>query len=82
MFLSFYVFGNAPLFLWGLLYGTDLISVNSCCDVIFSLMRKLYYAQYINYNKNNCCKVTWWWSGSAYCGRWFSSNANFLFLVF
>jgi hypothetical protein len=50
----------------GLLYGTDLISFNLFCDVIFSLMRKLCYAQYINYNKNISCKVTWWWSGSAY----------------
>ncbi len=25
---------------------------NSFCDIIFSLMRKLCYAQYINYNKN------------------------------
>ncbi len=50
----------------GLLYGTDLISVNLFCDVIFSLMKKLCYAQYINYNKNKRCKVTWWWSGSAH----------------
>ncbi len=50
----------------GLLYGTDLISVNSFCDVIFSLMRNLCYAQYINYNKNMSCKGTWWWSGSVY----------------
>ncbi len=50
----------------GVWYGTDLISVNSFCDVIFSLMRKLCYAQYITYNKNMGCKVTWWWSGSAY----------------
>ncbi len=50
----------------GLLYGTDLNSVNSFCDIIFSLMRKICYTQYINYKKNNYYKVTWWWSGSAY----------------
>jgi hypothetical protein len=36
----------------GLLYGTDLNSLNSCCDIIFSLMRKICYTQYINYKKN------------------------------
>jgi hypothetical protein len=51
---------------WGLLYGTDLNSLNLFCDVIFSLMRKICYTQYINYKKNKICKVTRWWSGSAY----------------
>ncbi len=36
----------------GLLYGTDLNSRNSFCDVIFSLMRKICYTQFINYKKN------------------------------
>ncbi len=36
---------------WDLLYGTDLNSVNSFCDVIFSLMRKICYTQYISYKK-------------------------------
>jgi hypothetical protein len=35
----------------GLLYGTDLNSLNLFCDVIFSLMRKLCYTQYRNYKK-------------------------------
>jgi hypothetical protein len=39
-----------------LLYGTDLISVNLFCDVIFSLMRKLCYAQYINYKKTSAAR--------------------------
>jgi hypothetical protein len=42
---------------WGLLYGTDLISFKSFCDVIFSLTRKICYTQYINYKKNKCCMV-------------------------
>ncbi len=35
----------------GLLYGTDLNSLDSFSDVIFSLMRKICYTQYINYKK-------------------------------
>jgi hypothetical protein len=31
--------------LWGLLYGTDLNSLNSFCDVIFSFTRKICYTQ-------------------------------------
>ncbi len=53
-------------YFWGLLYGTDLNSLNLFCDIIFSLMRKICYTQYINYKKNKSCKVTRWWSGSAY----------------
>ena len=40
----------------GSLYGTYLISVNSFCDVIFSLMRKLCYRQYINYKKTRTAR--------------------------
>jgi hypothetical protein len=49
-----------------LLCGTNLISFKLFCDVIFSLMGKICYTQYINYKKHKCCKVTWWWSGTAY----------------
>ncbi len=31
-----------------------------CFLVIFSLMRKICYTQYIKYKKNKCWKVTWW----------------------
>jgi hypothetical protein len=37
-----------------------------CFLVIFSVVRKICYIQYTNYKKNKCCKVIWWWSGSAY----------------
>ncbi len=50
----------------GLLYGTNLNSLNLFCDVIFSLMRKICYTQYISYKQNNSSKVTRWWSGSEY----------------
>jgi hypothetical protein len=43
----------------GLLYGTNLNSLNLLCDVIFSLMRKICYTQYINYNK----KMARWHGG-------------------
>ncbi len=57
---------STTLNFWGLLYGTDLNSLNLFCDVIFSPMRKICYTQYINYKKNKSGKVTWWWSGGAY----------------
>jgi hypothetical protein len=44
-------------FLWGLLYGTDLISFKSFCDVIFSLMRKICYTHYINYKKTSAARL-------------------------
>jgi hypothetical protein len=50
----------------GLLNGTDLNSVNSFCDVIFSLMRKICYTQYIDYKKTQVLELTRWWSGNAY----------------
>ncbi len=40
----------------GLLYGTDLISFKSFCDIIFSLMRKICYTQYINYKKTSAAR--------------------------
>ncbi len=44
----------------GLLYGTVLNSVNSFCDVIFSLMRKICYTQYVNNKKTIAAR---WHSG-------------------
>jgi hypothetical protein len=40
--------------LWGLVYGTNLSSLNSFCEVIFSPinMRKICYTQCINYTKH------------------------------
>ncbi len=65
----------------GLLYGTNLNSLNLFCDVIFSHMRKICYTHYKKYFK----KTTRWHGGVVvvriYCGWWFSSNAKFLLLV-
>ncbi len=64
MFGSVFYFGGVfeSVFDTGVVFGKGfviwLISFNLFCDVIFSLMRKLCYAQYINYTKNKSCKLT------------------------
>jgi hypothetical protein len=53
------------MFSWSSSLTTSLKTTeNLFCDVIFSLMRKICYTQYINNKKNMGGKVTGWWSGN------------------
>ncbi len=50
----------------GLLYGTDLISPNFFCDIIFSLMRIIQCIHYIYLKTIQFCQVTQWQCGNVY----------------